>query len=63
MSLGEKCPNAEFFLVHIQFEYRKIRARKNSVLGHFSRCALLLLPFLLLSLLILLLVVVLTLSI
>ena len=30
--LREKCPNMEFFLWS---EYRKIRARKNSVFGHF----------------------------
>ena len=41
--LREKCPNAEFFLVriflyyNIQFEYRKIRTRKNSVVRNFSR--------------------------
>ena len=45
--LCEKCPNTEFFLVRIflysevnlqiQFEYRKIWTRKNSVSGHFSR--------------------------
>ena len=66
MTLREKCPNTEFFLVRIflylswihisiylyrisyseyvysvnvriWFEYRKIRARKNSVFGYFSR--------------------------
>ena len=31
-ALRENCPNTEFF----QSEYRKIRTRKNSVLGHFS---------------------------
>ena len=41
-SLREKCPNTEFFLVYsvslrIQSECRKIRTRKNSVFGHFSR--------------------------
>ena len=36
-TLHEKCPKKEFFLVHILFEYRKIRTRKNSVFGHFSR--------------------------
>ena len=36
-SLREKCPNTEFFLVRIQSEYRKIRIRKNSAFGHFSR--------------------------
>ena len=36
-SLCEKCPNTEFFLVCIKSEYRKIRTRKNSVFGHFSR--------------------------
>ena len=35
--LGEKCPSTEFFLVRIQSESRKIRTRKNSVFGHFSR--------------------------
>ena len=51
--LREKCPNTEFFLVHIflysdwygdlvrkspyQSEYRKIWTRKNFVFGHFSR--------------------------
>ena len=51
--LREKCPYAEFFLVHIflcsdwirgniriQSEYRKIRTRKDSVFGHFSRSAM-----------------------
>ena len=43
-SLREKCPNTEYFLVRIfpysdwiQSECRKIRTRKNSVFGHFSR--------------------------
>ena len=39
-TLREKCPNTEFFQVFIlltQSEYRKIRTRKNSVFGHFSR--------------------------
>ena len=36
-SLCEKCPNTQIFLVRIQSEYRKIRARKNSISGHFSR--------------------------
>ena len=47
-TLREKCPDTEFFLVRIflysdwirgftQFEYRKVRTRKNSVFGHFSR--------------------------
>ena len=31
------CPNTEFFLVHIQSECGKMRTRKNSVFGHFSR--------------------------
>ena len=31
-ALREKCPNAEFFLVRIQYECGKIRARKNPVL-------------------------------
>ena len=37
--LHEKCLSTEFFLVrifYIQSEYRKIRTRKNYVLGHFS---------------------------
>ena len=37
ISLREKCPNAELFVVRIQSEYRKIRTRNNSVFGHFSR--------------------------
>ena len=37
ISLREKCPNTKFFLVRIQSEYLKIRARKNSVFGHSSR--------------------------
>ena len=36
-ALPEKCPNTQFFLVRIQSEYRKMRTRKNSVFGHFSR--------------------------
>ena len=52
-TLHEKCPNTQFFLVCIflysdcteiysinlciQSEYKKIRTRKNSVFGHFSR--------------------------
>ena len=35
--LREKCPNTELFLVRIQFEYRKIRTRKDSVFRHFLR--------------------------
>ena len=46
--MPEKCPNAEFFLVHIfphsdwilrdiKSECGKIQTRKNSVFGHFSR--------------------------
>ena len=34
-ALREKCSNGQFFLVS---EYRKIRTRKNSFFGHFSRC-------------------------
>ena len=34
--LREKCPNTELFLVRIQFKYRKIWTRNNSVFGHFS---------------------------
>ena len=47
LTLREKCPNAELLLVgiflysdvnlRIQSEYRKIRARNNSVFGHFLR--------------------------
>ena len=45
VSLREKCPNTELFLVRIflyldcriQSEYRKIRTINNSVFGHFSR--------------------------
>ena len=46
LSLYEMCPNTEFFLVRIFFwfvslriqsECGKIRTRKNTVLGHFSR--------------------------
>ena len=33
----EKCPSTDFFLARIQSGYRKIRARKNSVFGHFCR--------------------------
>ena len=39
-TLHEKCPNAEFFLVHIfriWTKYGKIRTRKNSLFGHFLR--------------------------
>ena len=35
--LREKYPNTQFFLVLIQSECGKIRTRKNSVSGHFSR--------------------------
>ena len=38
-TLRKKCPNTEFFLVHIQSEYGKILTRKNSVFGHFSHSA------------------------
>ena len=38
LSLCEKCPNTELFLVRIFLsEYRKIRTRNNSVFGQFSR--------------------------
>ena len=37
VTLREKCANTEFFLVRIQSEYRKLRTRKNSIFGHFSR--------------------------
>ena len=40
ISLRERRPNTEFFLVCIQSESRKIRTRKNSVFGHFSRSVL-----------------------
>ena len=53
LSMREKCPNTEFFLVRIflhshwiqrftpySVRYRKIRIRKNSVSGHFSRSVL-----------------------
>ena len=36
----QKCPNTELFLRNIFYiltEYRKIRTRNNSVIGHFSR--------------------------
>ena len=36
LSLREKCPYTEFFLVRIQSECMKIRTRKNSVFRHFS---------------------------
>ena len=42
ISLREKCPNTELFLVLfscIQSEYRKIGTRKTSVFGNFSRSA------------------------
>ena len=35
--LREKCPNTEFLLVCIHPKYGKIRTRKMSVFGHFSR--------------------------
>ena len=35
--LHDKCPNAKWFLVRVQSEYRKIQNRINSVFGHFSR--------------------------
>ena len=38
-SMREKKPNTEFLLVRIQSKYRKIRTRKNSVFGNFSRNA------------------------
>ena len=41
--LREKCPNKEFFLVHI-FPYLdriwKIQTKENSVFGHFSHSAI-----------------------
>ena len=36
-ALREKCPNTKFFLVRIQPKYEKLRTRKSSVFGHFSR--------------------------
>ena len=42
-SLREECLNTEFFLVCIQSECWKIQTRKNSISGHFSRCACLIL--------------------
>ena len=49
VSMRQKCPNTEFLWsvfscirtecgvnLHIQFEYRKIRTRKNSLFGNFS---------------------------
>ena len=35
ITLREKCPNTEFFLVRIQPKYGKVRTRKNSLFGHF----------------------------
>ena len=35
ITLHEKCPNTEFFLVRIQSKCGKIQTRKNSVFGHF----------------------------
>ena len=35
-TLREKCPSTEFFMVRIQSDCGKIRARKNSVFGHIS---------------------------
>ena len=35
LSLGQECPDTEFFVVRIQPEYRKIPTRKNSVFGQF----------------------------
>ena len=40
LSLREMCSNTEFFLVRVFLSsdwYRKIRTRKDSVFGHFSR--------------------------
>ena len=40
LALREKCPKRSFFwsvFSFIRTEYRKIRTRKNSVFGHFSR--------------------------
>ena len=41
LSLREKCPNTELFLVRIQSEYRNIRTSNNSVFEHFSSSVLL----------------------
>ena len=38
-ALREKCQNAEFFLFRIQSDCGKIRTRKYTVFGHFSRSA------------------------
>ena len=43
LTLREKYPNTIFFLVHIflfQFEYWKIRTKKNSAVGHFLPCVI-----------------------
>ena len=37
ISLRKKYAHTEFFLVRTQSKYMKIRTRKNSVFGHFSR--------------------------
>ena len=37
VTLREKCPNTELFLVRIQSECEKTRTRNNSIFGHFSR--------------------------
>ena len=38
LSLREKCPNTELFLVRIQSECGKTRTRNISVCGHFTQC-------------------------
>ena len=35
LTLREKCPNTEFFLVRIQSKCGKIFTRKNVIFGHF----------------------------
>ena len=39
LTLREKCPNTELFLVRIFRARAEYRAKKNSVLGHFSHGA------------------------
>ena len=40
-ALHKRYPNTDFFLVRIQSKYGKIRARKNSLFGHFLRSGVL----------------------
>ena len=37
LTLCEKCPNTEFFLVRLQSKCGKIQTKKTSGFGHFSR--------------------------